>query len=263
MSQHISQALGKSRGSISIAIQSINTPIKLDPLTNAPTPTSQSPPPPKGKPFMQKLTIAKATVCIMDPMISQEQIEMRMEINRLIEDISGDLVGLIPVVGTVTDIARSFFYMLEGRVADSLLTGVGAIPIAGDTVQLTKLGIKGKKMADLIAKLVKFLEKHKESRELLDEAKEIFSKVQSVDDITRLHELLLQSIERPPYTTMVNGNDFPWDTKTTREEIEHAYKNRRVDAFGETYTGTASDGTIINMTLDSEGNILTSKILYA
>jgi len=56
-----------------------------------------------------------------------------------------DVVGLIPGVGDLADLANAGLYAAEGRNEEALLSAAAAIPFLGDEVTLGKLAAKGEK----------------------------------------------------------------------------------------------------------------------
>jgi hypothetical protein len=58
-----------------------------------------------------------------------------------------DGIGLIPVVGTVSEGINAGWYAAEGDMADAALAGASAIPIAGDFADAARLGKDGLTLA--------------------------------------------------------------------------------------------------------------------
>jgi RHS repeat-associated protein len=59
-----------------------------------------------------------------------------------------DVVGMVPVVGEVADVANGIWYAAEGNYVDAALSMASAIPLAGNAVAAAKLAKTGKKIAD-------------------------------------------------------------------------------------------------------------------
>ncbi|HEX5997306.1 MAG TPA: polymorphic toxin-type HINT domain-containing protein [Jiangellales bacterium] len=59
-----------------------------------------------------------------------------------------DVVGMVPVVGEVADVANGIWYMAEGNYVDGALSLASAIPLAGNVVGAAKLAKTGKKIYD-------------------------------------------------------------------------------------------------------------------
>ncbi|MGC4896189.1 RHS repeat-associated core domain-containing protein [Micromonospora sp. DT31] len=59
-----------------------------------------------------------------------------------------DVVGMVPVVGEVADVANGIWYAAEGNYVDAALSMASAIPLAGNAVTAAKLAKTGKKIAD-------------------------------------------------------------------------------------------------------------------
>ena len=62
-----------------------------------------------------------------------------------------DLLGLLPIVGGVFDLANAAAYTREGNYAHAALSAAAAIPGAGYLAAATKLGIKGTKTAKVLS----------------------------------------------------------------------------------------------------------------
>lgn len=61
-----------------------------------------------------------------------------------------DVAGMVPVIGSVADGANAAWYLAEGDYTNAVLSGLGAIPFAGDAATATKLAAKhGDELADL------------------------------------------------------------------------------------------------------------------
>ncbi|MEU4770963.1 DNRLRE domain-containing protein [Micromonospora sp. NPDC023644] len=59
-----------------------------------------------------------------------------------------DVVGLVPVVGEVADVANGIWYLAEGNYVDAGLSMSSAIPLAGYGASAVKFGKTGKKIYD-------------------------------------------------------------------------------------------------------------------
>ena len=57
-----------------------------------------------------------------------------------------DVVGMVPVVGEVADVANGIWYMAEGNYTDGLMSLASAIPVAGNAVAAVKAGRTAKKL---------------------------------------------------------------------------------------------------------------------
>ncbi len=61
-----------------------------------------------------------------------------------------DVVGMVPGVGVVADVANGVWYAAEGNYVDAGMSFLSAIPGVGDTVGLAKMGVKaGKGLASM------------------------------------------------------------------------------------------------------------------
>ncbi|HEX6683897.1 MAG TPA: polymorphic toxin-type HINT domain-containing protein [Candidatus Limnocylindrales bacterium] len=61
-----------------------------------------------------------------------------------------DIVGMVPVVGEVADVANGIWYMAEGNYVDGAMSLASAIPLAGNVVGAAKLAKTGKKVYDAV-----------------------------------------------------------------------------------------------------------------
>jgi RHS repeat-associated protein len=61
-----------------------------------------------------------------------------------------DVVGMVPVVGEVADVANGIWYMAEGNYVDGAMSLASAIPLAGNVVGAAKLAKTGKKVYDAV-----------------------------------------------------------------------------------------------------------------
>jgi hypothetical protein len=53
-----------------------------------------------------------------------------------------DVAGMVPVIGTAADIVNAGWYLAEGDLKNAALSGLGAIPFAGDAATAAKLTAK-------------------------------------------------------------------------------------------------------------------------
>ncbi len=62
-----------------------------------------------------------------------------------------DLVGLVPVGGSLADLTNATIYSIEGQTGPGLIAIFGAIPIVGDAAVVGKTGVKAVKNAEKLA----------------------------------------------------------------------------------------------------------------
>ncbi|MEZ0612202.1 type VI secretion system tube protein TssD [Fibrella sp. WM1] len=70
-----------------------------------------------------------------------------------------DVVGMIPVIGEVADLANAAIYASEGRYGEAALSAASAIPVAGNFVGAAKLGRRALKVADKLGDASKLVGK--------------------------------------------------------------------------------------------------------
>jgi hypothetical protein len=66
-----------------------------------------------------------------------------------------DIIGFVPVVGEVADVANGVLYMMEGDYLNAGISFVSAIPLAGDTAKGGRAVTKGAKFADAAVSISK------------------------------------------------------------------------------------------------------------
>jgi RHS repeat-associated protein len=89
-----------------------------------------------------------------------------------------DVVGMVPVVGEVADVANGIWYAAEGNYVDAALSMASAIPLAGNAVAAAKLAKTGKKV-------VEGIDAANDARKAAENAKAVKNGVEATTDAGR------------------------------------------------------------------------------
>ncbi|WP_375447099.1 type VI secretion system tube protein TssD [uncultured Fibrella sp.] len=95
------------------------------------------------------------------PPPSNEKAAREEEPSAFMEGLHGvlDVVGMIPVIGEVADLANAAIYTSEGRYGEAALSAASAIPLAGNIVGAAKFGRRALKVADKLGDASKLVGK--------------------------------------------------------------------------------------------------------
>lgn len=96
--------------------------------------------------------------------------------NASISDIghtSLDVLGMVPVVGEVADLANAGWYAAEGDYTNAALSAAGAIPFAGNAATAAKWGKKAVDAADVASDALKLADNAGDAAKAVDSARAV------------------------------------------------------------------------------------------